>query len=280
MAGMELARVERLRRCRLVAPKVRHPTWPGSRLPCTVASEASTLRDGSMACSYCGKDGHNIQTCGSVRRCGHCHGRGHDRRNCPELVAAPSGAARGPRVLGPCSMSELRDLCDQRHQRLIHLYWPDNKYFTQERGRYRSGEGWHFVATPGHGVKYNGEKPKRPTLNFLIAGDEFARNYEQAARSRDLRREVVVEASFIASLSEQPGFELAEVRVGHPLQFAEQDPSRYWRYDIGNRRYQALHDLRHVTVVRLATPDDEPRREIRVPCEYVVAWWDQSELPG
>lgn len=232
-----------------------------------------------MACSYCGKDGHNIQTCGSVRRCGHCNGRGHDRRNCPKLIAAQPRAAQGPRVREPCSMTELLRLCRQQQPRLIHLYFPGNEYFEQERERYHRGEGWQFVATTGHGVKYNDKRPERPTLNFLVASDEFAHNYEQAAKSRNLRRGVIVERTFIASLAQQPGFELDDVRVGHPLGFGEQDPSRYWRYDIGNRRYQALHDLRHVTVVRLATPDNDPRRRIQVPCEHVVAWWDHSKLP-
>jgi len=233
-----------------------------------------------MACSHCGQTGHNIQSCSSVRRCGHCNGRNHDRRNCPELRAV----APAPTTVGPCSIKELLRHChDGPEAPLVHLYWPDDehkKYFYDRLDEYTNGSGWSWKATPGHGVMWReahedeGMKPDRPTINFLVANENFADFYEMAARSRGLTRGVLVTRAAVASASNRTGCEVADVKVGHPNRHGGAARSDYWKFDIPNRRFGALAELRSASVIRLATPQAHNLRYITVPHNAVMAWWD------
>eukprot|EP01101_Sappina_pedata_P004713 TRINITY_DN2031_c0_g1_i1.p2 TRINITY_DN2031_c0_g1~~TRINITY_DN2031_c0_g1_i1.p2 ORF type:complete len:201 (-),score=70.99 TRINITY_DN2031_c0_g1_i1:87-662(-) len=64
-----------------------------------------------MACSFCGKEGHNIKTCKEAaaakeskreieqhkpaeRKCGECRQPGHDKRQCPQLIAPAKSPAK------------------------------------------------------------------------------------------------------------------------------------------------------------------------------------------
>lgn len=223
-----------------------------------------------MACSYCGREGHNIQTCTSVRHCGHCGGRGHDRRNCPELVSTFSGSEDKPASTGPLSLSDIRKLCRRRDGLLVHMYWPRNvRYFERNLKTYSRGGGWQLVATPGHGVG----GPERPTLNFLVADDEFTRCYEEAAASRGIEHGIILKREALEDLSRRRGYDFAEVQVGHPHGHGYTNPKDFWRFDIGNRRYGALHALQYATVVRFATPEPETERGIELDHDEVVGWW-------
>lgn len=233
-----------------------------------------------MACSHCGQIGHNIQSCSSVRRCGHCNGRNHDRRNCPELGAV----APAPTAGGPCSIKDLSRHChDGPDAPLVHLYWPDEKhkkYFYDRLAEYSNGGGWSWKATPGHGVMWReapedeGMKPDRPTINFIVANKNFARFYEMAARSRDLTRGVLVMRTAVASASNRTGCELAHVTVGHPKAYGCATRNDYWKFDIPNRRFGALAELQSALVIRLATPQADKSRYVAVPRNGVIAWWD------
>jgi len=66
-------------------------------------------------------------------------------------------------------------LCRQGDDLLAHLYWPKRvKFFEENRRRYQNGQGWSFMATPGHGVTHEGQRPARPTVNFFVADEIFA----------------------------------------------------------------------------------------------------------
>jgi len=121
----------------------------------------------------------------------------------------------------------------------------------------------------GHGV----HGAERPTVNFLSADDVFARGYPTAARARGLLHGLMISRPFLKRLLLVAGYELADVRVGHPNAFDVYDIEEYWRFDIGKYRFGALHDLRNATVVRLATPAVQSKREIWIPREAIVAWW-------
>lgn len=225
-----------------------------------------------MACSNCGDSGHNVQTCPSVRRCRQCGRRGHDRRNCPDARAQPPAPA--PREAAEaCSLEELRALCSDQRDLLIHLYWPERqRYFGPAHEGFLAGHGWRFLATPGHGVRHGAQKPTRSTLNLLVGDTTFADAYEQAASARSLHHGVVLRRSVLsAKYTAQLGYELVNVRVGHPLGHGCDNPEEYWRFDIGNHRFASLESLSTAAVVRLATPPHSA--EICVPTAGVVAWW-------
>lgn len=54
--------------------------------------------ESAMACSHCGKDGHNISTCPDVRRCSLCGKPGHNRRTCEasSIRESPTDTKRPP----------------------------------------------------------------------------------------------------------------------------------------------------------------------------------------
>ena len=222
-----------------------------------------------MACSHCGLSGHNICTCGSVRRCGHCRGHGHDRRNCLlfDFLLAPAPPAAG--TIKWCSTPQLLKLCKPKPDFLVHMYWPKREnYFHENILRSDTVGHWLLVATPGHGAS----KPQRPTINFLLANDEFAHNFSSASRARGIYHGVVFRRSAIELFAKTRGYEFTQVRVGHPRGFGERRREEGWRYDIGKWRYAALHDLRFATVARLATLDGQAQY-VNIPADAVVAWW-------
>ncbi len=215
-----------------------------------------------MACSCCAAVGHNVQTCPSVRRCGHCNGRGHDRRNCSKLVPRlPAAESRA---------SSLAEVCAKYRNApnlLAHLYWPERTtYFTSNVESLKAGGDWLFTATPGHGV----QKPTRPTLNFFEVNEGFMTALPAATLSRSLRHGVLLRRSALVAGS---GFELAEVRVGHPGVDGVKDPAANWQFDIGNHRFGALGELSHAKVVRFATPYNVRSRRVVVRASDVVAYW-------
>lgn len=237
-----------------------------------------------MACSNCGAPGHRIQTCPTVRRCGHCHRPGHDRRSCPRLSGTPTAvAAVGPAREPPppkhlSSDDPLWQHITNLGQRysgetavLAHLYWPEREHFFEKsRRRYEQGGPWRLKATPGHGVR---APSNRPTLNFFIVDGNWFDAYKMAAANRGLRHGLLVHRRSIAALERPPTFELADVEVGHPHSFGVDDPTRFWRYDIGNHRFKALHALRFSKVVRFATPEGDDAQTIDIPNAEVIAWW-------
>jgi hypothetical protein len=177
----------------------------------------------------------------------------------------------------------LRHCHDGPEAPLVHLYWPDDehkKYFYDRLDEYTNGGGWSWKATPGHGVMWReahedeGMKPDRPTINFLVANENFADFYEMAARSRGLTRGVLVTRAAVASASNRTGCEVADVKVGHPNRHGGAARSDYWKFDIPNRRFGALAELRSASVIRLATPQAHNLRYITVPHNAVMAWWD------
>lgn len=219
-----------------------------------------------MACSFCYIEGHNVQTCPRVRRCSHCRGRGHDRRNCSKFRGTP------PPTVGTsaCSIEQLTRLCNRGDELLAHLYWPKRvNFFEANLATYQRGGDWTFTATPYHGV----HQPARPTVNFFIADATFATNYPDAAASRGLRHGVLVLRAAVERLSQQPGFAFAETRTGHPNAFGETNQDEYWRYDLGNHKFTSFAELRYARLARLATPEHERLRTFHVPHEFVVAWW-------
>jgi hypothetical protein len=222
-----------------------------------------------VTCSHCGGFGHNIRTCGSVRRCGNCGGHGHDRRNCglpfPLLGPAPHAAS----IVECCSTQQVVKLCTQNPNCLVHMYWPNRTaYFDENILRLITHGHWLLVATPGHGVL----NPRRPTINFLLANNEFTQHFPSASRARSISHGVMFRRAAIEQFADTTGYEFAEVLVGHPNRFGEYRREEGWRYDIGKRRVAALHNLRYATVVRLATPDGRARC-VRIPADAVVAWW-------
>lgn len=222
-----------------------------------------------MACSHCGLTGHNIQTCGTVRRCGHCGGHGHDRRNCGALAHFLAPAPLAAATVERCSTRQLIKLCTQNPDCLVHMYWPDRaNYFDANIPRLNKNGYWLLVATPGHGV-FN---PQRPTINFLLADNKFTQGFPSASRERGFSHGVLFRRAAIEQFANTTGYEFAEVRVGHPHGFGEYAREEGWRYDIGQRRFAALHDLRFATVARLATPGGWARR-VHIPANAVVAWW-------
>jgi len=237
-----------------------------------------------MACSNCGAAGHRIQTCPTVRRCGHCHRPGHDRRNCPRLTSPPAAIAPvehppreppQPTTLSPDdplwqTISRLGELCAEGTNVLAHVYWPRREHFFDEsRRRHEHGGAWRLKATPGHGV----EAPFRPTLNFFVVNADWLNAYKLAAASRGLRHGLLVHRLDMEALGRRPGCEFAEVRVGHPRGFGVGTRSEFWKYDIGNHRYKALHALRFSTVVRLATPEGDEAQILDVPHDAIITWW-------
>lgn len=219
-----------------------------------------------MACSHCGNDGHNVQTCSRVRRCGFCDGRGHDRRNCPELHTRTRTGAVG----GPSSIDRLSRLCRGREPLLAHLYWPGRReYFEANLAAHRGGNGWAFVSTPGHGV----HGPSRPSVNFFTADGTFGDAYEEAAQSRNIQHGVLLKRAAVESFATLDGYDFADVRVGYPHGYGEREPAEFWRFDIGQHRFTSVAGLRFATVTRLATPQHWRLRKIRVNQDAIVAWW-------
>lgn len=222
-----------------------------------------------MACSCCRSTKHNIQTCDSVRRCGQCGRHGHDRRNCPSLAQFVTDLGDELTTIEGCSMRQLRKLC-VGGKYLIHLYWPKREeYFERSRDLLEARGYWLFVATPHHGV----HRPERRTINFLVADDVFMQRYERAAAARGFRHGVMVLRSAVEGLASLPGYDYAEVYVGHPKGYGVSAVDDYWRFDLGNHRYGALHDLQSAKVVRLATPDGVAARRVRIPSSSIAAWW-------
>ncbi len=222
-----------------------------------------------MACSYCGLEGHNVQTCSSVRRCSQCGGRGHDRRTCRDTSRILENTSSRHSFF-PVPLADLRRLCRRQDGLLAHLYWPQRfRYFERNRDRHISGEGWLLVATPGHGVY----QPTRPTLNFLRADGEFADHYEEASQARGFVHGVLLKSAAIEEVGRLRGYELVDVTVGHPAALSVDDPDLFWRFDVGKYRYGVLHNLRYAQVVRLATPSHVASRRVFVRREAVVAWW-------
>ncbi|NOU32293.1 MAG: hypothetical protein HOO96_30675 [Polyangiaceae bacterium] len=166
--------------------------------------------------------------------------------------------------------SSLAEVC-AKHRNvpnlLAHLYWPDRTpYFMSNVGSLSTGGDWLLTATPGHGV----QQPTRPTLNFFEVDEAFMTALPAATLSRSLRHGLLLRRS---ALREGNGFDLAEVRVGHPKGHGVDDPSGYWRFDIGNHRFGALGELRHAKVVRFATPYEVALRRVVIPASLVVAYW-------
>ncbi|WP_437306421.1 hypothetical protein [Sorangium sp. So ce388] len=156
----------------------------------------------------------------------------------------------------------------------MHLYWPEREeYFKQSRALLKAKGYWLFVATPGHGVRHGVQRPERRTINFLVADDAFAQGYESAAEARGFSHGVMVVRTAVERFSGFSGYEIAEVQVGHPNGYGVRTVDDYWRFDIGNHRYGALHDLQFAKVVRLATPDGVAARRVRISSESIVAWW-------
>jgi hypothetical protein len=229
-----------------------------------------------MACSHCGGADHNIQTCPSVRRCSVCTERGHDRRNCPQIPEPPRASTAEPAVPTPSVappdrlFDHLRRLCSGQEALLAHLYWPEREHYYQESLRaHLDGSGWPLVATPGHGVG----RPDRPTVNFLIADEAWVTAYASAAESRNIRHGLLLRRAAIEQLARRPGYQFAEVIVGHPQGHGVDDPGEFWKFDIGNHRFKALHEMRFATVARLATPELERERRLIIPSDAIVACW-------
>lgn len=238
-----------------------------------------------MACSRCGGNDHNIQTCPSVRRCGQCGGRGHDRRNCPAVPqtravpkARPAPPPRAPSP--PCDPSswaqvaKLRSICARENNLLAHLYWPENMgHFDNSRRAHERGDGWRLKATLGHGVRGPEGSHSRPTLNFFVVDDAWVTAYATAAEARGIRHGLLIRRSAIERIAHRPGFEFAEIRVGYPTGYGVTDPAEFWRFDIGNHRFTALDAMRFASVVRLAAPEPDDAQLIDLPAESIVTWW-------
>lgn len=219
-----------------------------------------------MACGHCGDDGHNVQTCPRVRRCGHCSGRGHDRRNCPKL----SAPTRQDGVLDMTSIEELSVFRRAREPLLAHLYWERNqRHFDENLARLRDGDSWTLVATTGHGV----HTPPRSTVNLFSADATFFGAYEDAAKTRRFPHGILIKRGFLEAVSSRPGYEFAEVRIGHPHGYQVTDPDEFWKFDIGQHRYTSVGVLRYATVIRLATPEHWRLRRVHIPREALVACW-------
>lgn len=154
-----------------------------------------------MACSHSGVTGHNIQTCGSVRRCGHCGGHGHDRRNCRVLADSLAPAPHTAATVERCSTLQLVKLCTQNPDCLVHLYWPSRAvYFFENFPRLNTRGHWLLVATSGHGV-FN---PERPTINFLLANNEFTQGFPTASRARSFNHGVMFHRAAIENSPTRP----------------------------------------------------------------------------
>lgn len=167
-------------------------------------------------------------------------------------------------------MAGLEALCAGRAGLLAHLYWTRNiSYFAANRDSFLRKGDWCITATPGHGVG----RPIRPTVNFFVADLAFAQAYRRAALSRGIHHGVLVTRALIEGLAEAPGFEMAEVQVGHPAAHGSVDERDGWRFDIGQHRFRAVAELSRNTVLRLATPNAPTARQVRVPSNAVVAWW-------
>lgn len=238
-----------------------------------------------MACSNCGAANHRIQTCPTVRRCGHCHRHGHDRRNCPRLSnEAPPAlpAERPPRPPTPPTLApddpvwghiaRLRPICARDPDLLAHLYWPRNEsYFEASRAHHAKGGSWRLTATTGHGL--HSEDHPWPTLNFFVATVPWLITYQEAAVRRGIRHGVLLRRTAIQALSQRRGFDFAEVTPRYPGAGDITNPGDFWKFDIGKRRFAALDVMQHANVVRLATPAPESARCIDVPGDAIVASW-------
>lgn len=238
-----------------------------------------------MACSHCGGEDHNIQTCPSVRRCSVCHKRGHDRRNCPHVPREPrppavQQAPPPPKAIPPADLYEqLPRLCASGDGLLAHLYWSENQhYFEDSRSAYLQGEGWLLKATPGHGVSHpeRDRLKSRPTINFFVADEAWANAYAIAAEHRSIHHGILLDRTALEQLARRPGFEFAEVCPKHPNARGVVDPDEFWKFDVPSRRFGALHEMCHATVARLATPAPprpDSKRRIVLPNEAIVACW-------
>lgn len=164
----------------------------------------------------------------------------------------------------------LRGICDHEQDLLAHLYWPARQtFFEQSQHAHAHGKPWRLKATPWHGV----HGPSRSTLNFLVANIAWVETYAIAAERRGIHHGLLVRRATLEALANRPGYELVDVRVGHPQKYGVHDPSDFWRYDLGNHRFSALDAMRFCTVVRLATPAEEDSRYIDIPAASVVTWW-------
>ncbi|RYE79464.1 MAG: hypothetical protein EOO74_03675 [Myxococcales bacterium] len=157
--------------------------------------------------------------------------------------------------------------CRSNKSVVAHLYFEGNeRYFEEERDRYESGDMWTFTATPGHGVG----RPKRKTINFLIANNEFANNYVEAAISKGFIHGVLVKRSALEVYNEFKGFDFCEVIPGHPNIYSDV-LENYWRYDIPQHRRGVLGALSHAIVARVAV--GARTDGIGVAQEDVITWW-------
>lgn len=110
-------------------------------------------------------------------------------------------------------------------------------------------------------------------LNFFTDDARWLDAYTIAAANRGLRHGLLVRRETMAALQRLPDFELADVRVGHPHSFGVDDQATFWRFDIANHRYGALHVMQSSNVVRYAAPAGDQAQMIDIPHAEVIAWW-------
>lgn len=188
-----------------------------------------------MPCSYCGRGGHDIRTCPSITT------------KSPETF-----------ILGPSNWVELFKNWATRHVHnqdvLIHCYFPRNLvYFNENMANFKRGECWELYATRGHGIG----NPQRPTINFFLLDEKFVSAFQKSREDGtlvDFSRFVVVKQSYLASVTNASGYEIAHVQVRYPIDDAKSD---YWKYDHWKYRPR-LGNFSHCQVIRLAVPIKAP----------------------
>lgn len=153
---------------------------------------------------------------------------------------------------------------------LVHLYWPDREeYFQENIVRLHDGNGWLFVATPGHGLR----RCQRPTINFMVGDERFADGYLEAAKARGLRHGIIIQRSTFNVLTTLEDYELAPIGVVSHPNATGQDASKDWKFDIGKRRHTAVDRLSHAGFIRLATPHQQAARSVVVPQAAILLVW-------